>query len=91
MNTQSTFNHTCNEISEPQIVRLPLHTCKLAEMMRDDDDGDEKDDSNKDYTQTSLVAQWLRTRLPMQGTQVRSLVRDDPTCYGAAKPVCHNY
>ena len=67
MNTQSTFNHTCNEISEPQIVRLPLHTCKLAEMMRDDDDGDEKDDSNKDYTQTSLVAQWLRTRLPGAG------------------------
>ena len=36
-------------------------------MMRDDDDGDEKDDSNKDYTQTSLVAQWLRTRLPGAG------------------------
>ena len=40
---------------------------------------------------TSLVAQWLRIRLPMQGTRVRSLVREDPTCRGAAKPMCNNY
>ena len=40
---------------------------------------------------TSLVAQWLRIHLPMQGTQVRSLFREDPTCHGATKPVHHNY
>ena len=40
---------------------------------------------------TSLVAQWLRIHLPMQGTQVRALVREDPTCRGATRPVCHNY
>ncbi|XP_067563633.1 shieldin complex subunit 1 isoform X8 [Pseudorca crassidens] len=40
---------------------------------------------------TSMVAQWLRICLPMQGTQVRSLVQEDPTCHGAAKPVNHNY
>ena len=40
---------------------------------------------------TSLVAQWLRIRLPMQGTRVRALVREDPTCRGATKPVSHNY
>ena len=40
---------------------------------------------------TSLVAQWLRICLPMQGTRVRSLVWEDPTCLGAAKPVHHNY
>ena len=40
---------------------------------------------------TSLVAQWLRIRLPMQGTRVRALVREDPTCRGATKPVRHNY
>ena len=40
---------------------------------------------------TSLVAQWLRIRLPMQGTWVQALVWDDPTCRGATKPVCHNY
>ena len=27
----------------------------------------------------------------MQGTQVRALVREDPTCCIATKPVCHNY
>ena len=40
---------------------------------------------------TSLVVQWLRIRLPMQRTWVRSLVREDPTCCGATKPVRHNY
>ena len=38
-----------------------------------------------------LVAQWLRIRLPMQGTQVQALVREDPTCRGATKPMNHNY
>ena len=42
-------------------------------------------------TGTCLVAQWLRIRLPMQGTRVWALVREDPTCRGATKPVCHNY
>ena len=40
---------------------------------------------------TSLVAQWLRIRLLMQGTWVRALVREDPTCRRATKPVRHNY
>ena len=40
---------------------------------------------------TSLVAQWLRVCLPMQGTQVRALVWEDPTCRRAARPVSHNY
>ena len=39
----------------------------------------------------SLVAQWLRICLPMQGTRVRALVWEDPTCCGAAEPVSHNY
>ena len=30
----------------------------------------------------SLVAQWLRICLPMQGTRVRALVWEDPTCHG---------
>ena len=47
--------------------------------------------SCKMYCRASLVAQWLRIRLPMQGTQVRALVREDPTCHGATKPVRHNY
>ena len=40
---------------------------------------------------TSLVAQWLRIRLPMQGTWVRALVQEDPICCRTTKPVCHNY
>ena len=39
----------------------------------------------------SLVVQWLRIRLQMQGTRVQALAREDPTCRGATKPVCHNY
>ena len=39
----------------------------------------------------SLVVQWLIIRLPMQGTQVRALVLEDPTCCRATKPVHHNY
>ena len=39
----------------------------------------------------SLLAQWLRIRLPMQGTRVRALVWEDPTYHGATKLVCHNY
>ena len=39
----------------------------------------------------SLVAQWLRIRLPVQGTRVRALVWEDPTCRGAARPVNHTY
>ena len=40
---------------------------------------------------TSLVVQWLRICLPMQGTRVPSLVQEDPTCCRATKPVHHNY
>ena len=43
------------------------------------------------FSGTSLVAQWLRIRLPVQGTQVRALVWEDPTCRGATKPMRHNY
>ena len=39
----------------------------------------------------SLVVQWLRIHLPVQGTRVQALVREDPTCRGATKPVHHNY
>ena len=47
--------------------------------------------SKKLHVGASLVAQWLRICLPMQGTRVRALVWEDPTCRGAAGPVSHNY
>ena len=45
----------------------------------------------KRHLGASLVAQWFRIHLPIQGTQVRALVWEDPTCHGATKPVCYNY
>ena len=42
------------------------------------------------YSWPSLVAQWLRVCLPMQGTRVRALVWEDPTCCGATEPMSHN-
>ena len=45
----------------------------------------------RSFSGVSLVAQWLRICLPMQGTRVRALVWEDHTCYGATRPVSHNY
>ena len=38
-----------------------------------------------------MAAQWLRIRLPRQRTRIRALVREDPTCRRATKPVRHTY
>ena len=45
----------------------------------------------KPRNRASLVAQWSRICLPMQGTRVRALVWEDPTCRRATRPVSHNY
>ena len=44
-----------------------------------------------DLFRASLVVQWLRICLPMQGTRVQALVWEDPTCRGATGPVSHKY
>ena len=36
------------------------------------------------------MAQWIRTQLAMQGTQVQALVGGIPTYLGASKPVGHS-
>ena len=46
--------------------------------------------NNNSNNRASLVVQWLRVCLPMQGTRVRALVWEDPTCHGATEPVSHN-
>ena len=51
----------------------------------------QNNDNQSSVMRASLVVQWLRIHLPGQGTQVRSLVQEDPTCHGATRPVCHNY
>ena len=50
-----------------------------------------KTDFKKYMIRASLVAQWLRICLPMQGTRVRALVWEDPTYRRATRPVSHNY
>ena len=45
----------------------------------------------KNSTGSSLVVQWLRIHLAMQGVQVPSLVGAlDPTCRKETKPECRN-
>ena len=51
---------------------------------------DSQRERSRVLTRASLVAQWLRICLPMQGTWVRALVWEDPTCRGATRPVSHN-
>ena len=41
----------------------------------------------KKSSQSSLVVQWSRICLPTQGTRVRPLVWENPTCHGATKCV----
>ena len=48
------------------------------------------DEEQKHWEGASLVAQWLRICLPVQGTRVRALVWEDPTCRGATRPMSHN-
>ena len=35
---------------------------------------------------TSVVAQWIRILLPMQGTRVQPLAWEDSTCHTATRP-----
>ena len=47
-------------------------------------------ESEKEMYWTSLAVQWLRIRLPMQGTWVQSLAWEDPTWRRATKTESHN-
>ena len=46
---------------------------------------------SKVASRTSLMTQWIRICLPMQGTWVQSLVGEDSTRHRATKPFGHNY
>ena len=45
----------------------------------------------RNTSRNSLVAQWVRIRLPMQGTWVQSWVQKDSTYRGATEPMHPNY
>ena len=53
--------------------RLPIK-CSLVLLLK------------RELSRTSLVVQWIKIHLPIQGTWVGSLVQEDPTCHGATKP-----
>ena len=61
-------------------IGIDMHTLMCIKLM-----------TNKNLLGASLVAQWLRICLLMQGTRVRALGWEDPTCRGATRPVSHNY
>ena len=74
-----------------------IHLTKVTKWLKENKYGSPKGTEihiicyQKEHFWASLVAQWLRICLPMQGTRVRALVWEDPTCCGATRPVSHNY
>ena len=69
-----------------QHIKKGLHTVTRWNLSQEG-----KVQSKKEKKRDFPVAQWLRIHLPMQETQVRSLVREDSTCRRATKPMCHSY
>ena len=58
--------------------------------MKDGKDHHIKKEKKKIQIRAFLVAQGLGIHLPILGMQVRSLIQEDSTCHGAAKPRGHN-
>ena len=44
-------------------------------------------DISRRKLRASLVVQWLRIHLTVKGTQIQSIVQEDPTCCRATKPM----
>ena len=68
----------CYHIDEAKKRSLSLWSVKKREAL-------------KPPMKTSLVVQWLRICLPIQGTWVQSLVQEDSTCCRTTKSIHHNY
>ena len=79
------------ELPLHHLVPLPTQVSPIVDPTLVSSDQEENHTTKEKGFWASLVAQWLRVRLPMQGTRVRALVREDPTCRGVTKPMCHNY
>ncbi|XP_066862985.1 uncharacterized protein [Kogia breviceps] len=70
-----------------------LPPCKLAGRSQHSKEmkKEQVNPSKKQTPGTSLVTQCLRICLPLQGTWVQALAREDPTCPRATKPACLKY
>ena len=77
----------------PRANQTPLSACNISKKRQISWRQIKYNGEVKEYRcpGTSLVAPWLRIRLPRQGTWLRALVWEDPTCCRATKPVHHNY
>ena len=84
-------NTECTGSQVPQNSRCYYQVLRINELLKRKPEKGLGRYNFKSYSWTSLVAQRLRICLPRQGTQVQSLVQEDPTCRGAAKPLHHNY
>ena len=75
---------------------MDMNLSKLWEMVKNREAwcaagyGVTKSRTLSDWTELNLIVQWLRICLPMQRTQVQSLVQEDSTCLRANKSVDHN-
>ena len=76
--------------ANPQVLRTPWGA-KAEPTLKECLVQWRKKETRSTETRASLVAQRLRILLPMQGTRVQALVREDPACCGATKSMRHNY
>ena len=88
--SQTQDYHEINERNESS-VRQQGMVGTVAKWKNYVSSGGLQSQNQKLYKQACLAVQWLRICLAMQGTLVRFLVWEDPTCCGATKPVRHNY
>ena len=77
--------HRMDKWQSPTVQHREQYSISLIHM--------EKNMKKNDICRTSLVVQWARIRihLPMQGTQVRFLVWEDPTWHRVTKPKGHSF
>ena len=97
-NKQTEMNNTITKM-KTTLEGINSRITEAEERISDLEDGmveftaaqqNKEKEREKGAERASLVAQWLRVCLLVQGTRVRALVWEDPTCHGAAGPVSHN-
>ena len=85
-------NHLCTRLTRSPAIATPATSKgEGTPLQRRDTERGAHSLGFENWWRASLVAQWLGVCLPMQGTRVRALAWEDPTCRGATKPVSHNY